>query len=258
MKKSVLRTLGMSLCMLLLVFPALGDGAMVESFFVNFTGTADILPGPIYTYSVDLVEGLTAPSWNAVGGEVRDAWLDGSRYFCKVQWHAGSDVYLLHITAEKDSSDESVARAFPIALQAKKRTLDYRSLKNGGGKCLEAVLEELVTDGATIRLWECNGSLQQRWKLDAEGHLVNEGGKCLDVHAPDIQKDGGTVQLWECADVEQQTWTFTDQDALVNNAGGKCLDAHLPEFKTDGGRVQIWECAGAPQQTWTWFDYTAQ
>jgi hypothetical protein len=225
--------------------------ASADELFVNFQGPAEIMFGPVYTYSVDVQGKYTKVAWAVTGGEIVKEWRDGSRYFCDVQWvdHVSDEPAKIKVYGQKKDSDEMFAESLLVTLQAKSRSLDFRSLQNAGGKCLEVVLEDLVKNGGKVQVSACNGSIQQGWKIDESGRLVNGGGKCLDVHLPELTADGGKVQVWDCADVAQQKWTLTDKGALVNE-GGKCLDVHLPEFKTDGGKVQIWECVDVVQQQW--------
>lgn len=223
--------------------------------FADFQGPTEILFGPVYTYSVLVQEEYDDIGWSATGGHIKEDWWDDSRYFCEVQWYENNpdDPAKLKVYGRKKGSDVAIAERLFVTLQAKKRSLDYRSLQNEGGKCLEVNIEDLVKNGGRIQVWECNGSIQQRWKFDEVGRLVNEGGKCLDAHLPDLKTDGGKVQTWDCVDVVQQKWTLSENGALVNG-GGKCLDVNLPEFKTDGGKVQLWECVDVVQQRWKWLE----
>lgn len=226
-----------------------------DELFVDFQGPIDIVFGPVYTYSVTVQGEYTKVAWVATGGQIINEWWDGSRYFCEVQWSENNtdDPAKIKVYGQRKGSGEMFAERLFVTFQAKKRSLDFRSLQNTGGKCLEVALEDLVKNGGKVQVWGCNGSIQQHWRFDEFGRIVNEGGKCLDVNLPDLNTDGGKVQVWDCADVVQQKWTLTPNGALVNE-GGKCLDVHLPEFKTDGGKVQIWECVEVVQQQWKWTD----
>lgn len=219
--------------------------------FKELQGPTQILFGPLYTYSV-IVEGdYDHVDWSAAGGNVVKTWWEEQKFFCEVQWIESKpdDPAKLKIWGEPKGSDEIVAEVLPVSLMAKKRSLAHKSVQSVGGKCLEIKIEDLFKDGGSVQIWECNGEIQQRWKLDDQSRLVNEGGKCLDVHAPDMATDGGKVQVWECSDVPQQKWTLDEHGRLVNG-GGKCLDIHAPDMTTDGGKVQIWECSDVDNQQW--------
>ncbi len=238
-----------------IVFASAAAGA--DELFVDFQGPTEILFGPVYTYSVEVRGEFDSVAWSATGGRVMRDWWEGSRYFSEVQWSENNadDPAKLKVYGQKKGSDEVLSERLFVTLQAKKRSLSYRSIQNGGGKCLEVALEDLVENGGKVQISECNGSIQQQWNIDALGHLVNEGGKCLDIHAPDLNVDGGKVQTWDCGDVDQQKWALNEKGAFVSK-GGKCLDVNLPDLNTDGGKVQIWACADVIQQQWKWFDYS--
>jgi hypothetical protein len=216
----------------------------------NLTGPKDILYGPVYTYSIE-VEGSPKDMGCSVnGGKVINIRWEGQRYVCDVQWDGVTEGNETRIKfwGAGENGDQKVER-MPVALQAKKRGLDYRSLRSAGGKCLDVNLLDLVKNGGKIQVWECNGEIQQRWKLDNQSRLVNEGGKCLDVDVNELKKDGGKVQVWECNNEIQQKWRFDDKGRLVSG-GGKCLDVDAAQLKQDGGKVQVWQCNNEPQQKW--------
>ena len=75
----------------------------------------------------------------------------------------------------------------------------------GAGKCLDVHAPDQYTNGARVQVWDCNGSIQQQWRI--EGNAIKSGaGKCLDVHAPDQNNNGARVQVWDCNGSLQQTW----------------------------------------------------
>ncbi len=239
------------------VFASLAANA--DELFADFQGSADILFGSVYTYSVRVQGEYDSVAWSVTGGQIKEEWWDKARFFCKVKWieNTKDNPAKIKVYGQKKGSDEMFAESLSVNLQSKKRSLGFRSLQNGAGKCLDVDLEGLAENGGKIQIWECNGSVQQRWKIDQLGRLVNASGKCLDIHAPDVKTDGGKVQIWDCADADQQKWTLNKKGRLVNK-GGKCLDVHAPDAKTDGGKVQIWACVDAVQQQWKWIDPVAK
>ena len=177
-------------------------------------------------------------------------WWEGRRFFCKVQWYEDKPDRRakLKVWGEDKTTGEEKAERLYVSLQPQKRGLEYRSLRNEGGKCLDVHLEDLAINGGRVQIWDCNNEIQQRWKFD-KGRLMNEGGKCLDVHVVDLKKDGGKVQIWDCNTEIQQQWKFDNKGRLVNG-GGKCLDIHIEDLNKNGGKVQIWECRDATNQRW--------
>ena len=225
--------------------------------FKDFTGPKDIIFGPVYTYSV-LVEGSFEKEgikWSATGGTVKKTWCEGDRCFCDVQWQESKsdDPAKLKVWGEDETSGEVKEAELHVSIQAKKRSLDYRSLQSEGGKCLDINVEELYKNAGKVQIWDCNNAIQQRWKLDDQDRLVNEGGKCLDVHVEDLKKDGGKVQIWDCNDQIQQQWKLDKKGRLVNK-GGKCLDADINELTKNGGKVKIWSCNDQKNQRWKFVD----
>lgn len=124
-----------------------------------------------------------------------------------------------------------------------------RSLRSGGGLCLDVDYPNMQNNGARIQVWQCNGTPQQHWVF-VGATIRNANGKCLDVDYPHMHENGARVQGWDCNGSPQQTWRM-DGAALVNG-GGKCLDVHYPDLHNNGGRVQAWDCNRTPQQSWSW------
>ena len=217
--------------------------------FKDLKGPAQILFGPLYTYSAIVEGSYKEIGWSATGGKVQREWWDGNQYFCEVQWveNKPDDPAKIKVWG-KDESGQDVAERLFVTLQAGKRSIGYKSVRSEGGKCLEVNLEDLVKNGGKVQVWECNNQIQQHWKLDGE-KLVNEGGKCLDVDLPQLTKDGGKVQVFDCNGQIQQKWKLDEHDRLVN-AGGKCLDVDINQLTKDGGTVQIWQCHKEKNQRW--------
>ncbi len=250
----MMKNLRIVIFLLIMVFVSSLVSIAGESLnFKELNGPTQILFGPVYTYSV-LVEGsFNKVEWSVAGGKVLEDWWEGNRFFCKVQWYESkpdAPAKLKVWGEEKGSGDIKEERLY-ISVQAKKRSLEYRSLRNEGGKCLDIHVEDLVTNAGRVQIWECNNEIQQRWKFDDQGRLVNEGGKCLDVHVEDLKKDGGKVQIWDCNNEIQQRWKLDKQGRLVNG-GGKCLDIHIDDLNKDGGKLQIWECQAKPKANQQW------
>lgn len=74
------------------------------------------------------------------------------------------------------------------------------------GMCME-VVGGSQSDGAAIRLADCNGSGAQRFRLNSAHDLVNiPADSCVDVK--DAVEDNGTqLQLWSCNGADNQKWS---------------------------------------------------
>lgn len=132
------------------------------------------------------------------------------------------------------------------------------------GKCLEADLAHIGTNGDAAQLWDCwNDPGNQQWRIvhvdDRAGtfKIYNEAdGKCLES---DLAHSGnGTpVQLWTCwqdpgnqlwrsVSVPPTIWYPLSSQRLVNVLTGKCLDADLAHIGDNGDRLQLWDCWNDP------------
>lgn len=125
------------------------------------------------------------------------------------------------------------------------------------GLCLDDY-NYVVTPGAEVRQWTCNGLPVQDWLIsDAGGgyaQIANRhSGLCLD------DKDfataaGAVVQQWTCNGLAVQQWKVTDvgggYSTLTNRHSGLCLDNY--NFGTaPGAEVRQWTCNGNNAQQWT-------
>jgi hypothetical protein len=64
-----------------------------------------------------------------------------------------------------------------------------------------------TADGTRVQLWDCNGTLAQRWTYSAGHDLVNpNANKCLDVTG-NTSADATPLQIWTCTGAANQKWT---------------------------------------------------
>ncbi len=115
-----------------------------------------------------------------------------------------------------------------------------KQIRNGGGKCLKIVGDE-------VKLFNCKDEGEQRFLIHEE-QIKNINRKCLNVAGPDLKKNGGRVQCVECNESPNQKWRF-DKGRLING-GGKCLGVAGPDLKKDGATVKVWDCNSTPNQQW--------
>ena len=151
--------------------------------------------------------------------------------------------------APPDAAAEDTAAALPdgveVALMSTPTTPPSDAMRGLIGKCMEATGGGSA-DGTRIKMYQCNQSDAQRWKLDHGAARVL--GKCLD------RTNGGTaagtrMQLWSCGG--------NNQDMAYNNgalmSGGKCL-AVAGGANTNGARIELATCNGAAAQQWHYVD----
>jgi predicted alpha-1,2-mannosidase len=104
-----------------------------------------------------------------------------------------------------------------------------------------------TTNGAKVRIWDCNGSAAQQWTLASDG-TVRALGRCIDV-AGSARANGTKVQLWDCNGTGAQQWWPKPNGALVNPPSGRCLD--VPNSNSaNGTQLQIYDCNTTAAQTW--------
>jgi hypothetical protein len=120
------------------------------------------------------------------------------------------------------------------------------SFRGYAGKCID-VPGGISADGAQLQLWDCNGTVAQRFTSGPDGTEVVLD-KCLDA-AWASRDNGAKVQIAWCNGGPAQVWTL-DGNSLRNPNSGKCVDVR--NWNTaDGAPLQIWDCNGHANQTWT-------
>jgi endoglucanase len=121
----------------------------------------------------------------------------------------------------------------------------------GSGRCLD-VQAAGTADGTPVQLYDCNGTVAQKWQRTGSTLVNPNSGKCLDV-AGQGTADGTQVRLWTCLGNGAQQWQVNGNGTVVNPNSGKCLDA-VGQGTANGTRVQIWDCYGSgtqPNQVWS-------
>jgi Ricin-type beta-trefoil lectin domain len=131
------------------------------------------------------------------------------------------------------------------------------------GRCLDADLGTIGTNGTKVQLWDCWNGPNQTWYSPMEfGYaiVVLQSGRCLDADLGTIVNNGTIVQLWDCLSGENQNqaWTVLPTGRLVNLRSHRCLDADLGTIGANGTKVQLWDCwntpnnTPTPNQVWSW------
>jgi hypothetical protein len=133
-------------------------------------------------------------------------------------------------------------------------TFKWVSVKSG--RCTDADLNTIGSNGTKVQLWDCNGSRQQNWISSNNGTIKNSRSqKCLDADLNTIGSNGTKVQLWDCNGSRQQKWAITPgasagSHRIISVYNGRCVDADLNTIGGNGTRVQLWDCNSQPQQDW--------
>ncbi|MFZ6876503.1 ricin-type beta-trefoil lectin domain protein [Undibacterium sp. Di27W] len=125
-------------------------------------------------------------------------------------------------------------------------TVQAAELRGIAGKCLD-VDQGNTQDGASVQIWECNGTAAQQWNYNQRtGEVRGPAGKCLDVDNANTA-NGTRIQLHQCNGTNAQRWTHAKGE--LRGIAGKCLDVENAHTE-DGTRVQLWECNASNAQNW--------
>lgn len=75
------------------------------------------------------------------------------------------------------------------------------------GRCLDADLSTIGSNGTKIQLWNCTFANNQQWYTPGDGTIRNvQSGRCLDADLNTIGSNGTKVQLWDCNGGRNQQW----------------------------------------------------
>ncbi|GAA5152233.1 MULTISPECIES: RICIN domain-containing protein [Amycolatopsis] len=131
-------------------------------------------------------------------------------------------------------------------------TSPYTTERSGyNGRCLDADLNTMGTNGGKVQLWDCNGQPQQSWTPLRDATIRSANARCLDADLNRIGFNGVKVQLWDCNGQPQQRWFLQEDGSIRSGYNGRCLDADLATLGANGTKIQLWDCNGQIQQKWT-------
>ena len=214
-------------------FFSMAEANTNESITINRTLTQREFPPVTVTCTVQEHDGGIGAEWEQVGTGSVVVTTTGN-HLLRLNQHRDEGDVTVHFVAERIGSTGQ-----PLTVAA--------AIGSGAGKCLDVHAPDQHLNGAKVQVWDCNGTVQQRWSFQG-GAIVSGAGKCLDVHAPDQHSNGARVQVWDCNGTLQQRWTL--QGHTLRSGAGKCLDVHAPDQHLNGARVQVWDCNGTIQQRW--------
>jgi len=115
------------------------------------------------------------------------------------------------------------------------------------GKCADNYLGGTANYNK-IDIYGCNGSVPQRWTVEADG-TIRIQGKCLDNRG-NVNANKNTVDLYDCIGSPAQQWRVRYPNALENPSTGKCLD-DPDSTTTDTTQLDIYTCNQSAAQQWT-------
>ncbi len=114
------------------------------------------------------------------------------------------------------------------------------------GRCIDVPGASFV-DGARLQMWDCNGTVAQRWTFT--GGMVQAGGKCMDV-AGASTANGTAIQLVGCNGNQAQQFVLSAAGDLVSVLANKCVDIEGGNA-ANGTKLLLWSCHGGANQKWS-------
>ncbi len=102
-------------------------------------------------------------------------------------------------------------------------------------------------NGTKILLWDCTGSANQQWSLQADGTL-RAHGKCLDALGHGTTP-GSPVGVWDCGSGGNQKWRVNGDGSIVGVESNLCLDVS-GGATANNSPVALWTCNGGANQKW--------
>lgn len=130
------------------------------------------------------------------------------------------------------------------------------------GKCLETPGPQWTESGAILQQWDCNGNLNQWWRLipAGDGYYQIAGTfrnryKCLDL-AGYSNSNGAYIKQYNCHGKDNQLWRLRDMGngyyQIISKHSGKCLDIAWNVVSKNGGQIYQWECYGPTNSNQLW------
>ena len=121
------------------------------------------------------------------------------------------------------------------------------SVTTPSGLCLDNDAAS-TANGNKVQIWDCNGSVAQKWTYVEAGSTLRVQGKCLDIPGGGTA-NGLKLQLWDCNSTAAQVW-IRQNGGFYNPQSNRCLD-NPSNSTTRGTQVQLWDCNGSNAQRWT-------
>ncbi|PJZ71024.1 hypothetical protein CH373_00375 [Leptospira perolatii] len=128
----------------------------------------------------------------------------------------------------------------------------FAEIQGPGGKCLD-VQGARTDEGTPVQLYQCNGTVAQKWIIDPSGAIYYRNGLCLDMG---LGQTGVQFTVKNCSNqvvqkfAIQKTGTITGPFSFFAN---RCVTARGGS-SADGTPIEFQTCDGSGAQQWTWHD----
>jgi hypothetical protein len=142
------------------------------------------------------------------------------------------------------------ATVFPVtAAEMKRITTAWtpnRFVSQSNDRCLD-VRNADRSDGAQVRVLDCNGAAAQNWVPTPAGEM-RAVDRCLDQKANGAA--GTVVTMWRCTGAGNQKWDLAANGAIVNRQTKLCLDVSGGGTPPNATKTVVWPCADQKNQRW--------
>jgi poly(3-hydroxybutyrate) depolymerase len=125
---------------------------------------------------------------------------------------------------------------------------DLAIVGSQSGRCID-VPDSSTSNGARVRLWDCNSGTNQRWTRTAARALTVYTNKCLDASGAG-NGSGTAVIIWDCHGGANQQWNVNSNGTITGVQSGLCLDA-VGSGNANGTQLNLWTCHGGANQQWS-------
>lgn len=164
---------------------------------------------------------------------------------CGLQWDADMDS-----DNERNAKFDCDPAYDEMTLYGTELPSEYRELRSAAsGKCLDLWGEKAVT-GAEIKLYDCRGSSNQKWKYETETGFIRTQVNpdfCLDNRGQ--TQDGGSLSIYPCVDHSNLRWQRDGNTFRSQNDAAIVIDAYGAD---NGSQVGQWSYHGGDNQQWLW------
>lgn len=133
-------------------------------------------------------------------------------------------------------------------LQSFATTASAQGFLHGSGRCMDNAGNHRV-NGNPIRIWNCNATEAQTWKISSDGTIRNADGYCLGTSGS-VAAVSEYASLRPCSTSTTLKWTYSGGH-LYNQYSHYCLGTYIYSSR-NGTRLQIQHCGTTPMQKWTY------
>ncbi|MFD9903198.1 RICIN domain-containing protein [Streptomyces sp. NPDC059063] len=144
------------------------------------------------------------------------------------------------------ASVSSSASADTARKERHKAAAGSQIVSNYNNRCLN-VAHLNTGDGASVQMYDCDGSPSRLWTRNGTGYRSDLSNKCLEP-AIDNGDNGAAIQVFGCAGLPRQGWHWNGTE-LHSDLNHRCLTIAEANW-WQGASVILKDCSGASHQQW--------